>query len=159
MRSDVMAGGDFPGRLFVHAMPMLNADNGVCITQGAQRTPLAVVVDRSMGRPLPVGSIEPVGGMWKNARMTLSTDRGLVVAVGMADIMSALHRASPQHEPSVVLPLHDGYLGIYGLDGKVKARILENRQTGIWEYRLFDPHEARSFPSLSLALDHALGLE
>jgi hypothetical protein len=36
---------------------------------------------------------------------------------------------------------------------------MENRSRGVWEYRLFDPHEARSFESLSLALDHALGLE
>jgi hypothetical protein len=86
------------------------------------------------------GSIVRTGLLWKNATLSLATTRGLVVVEGMPSIVAALQAEAPDARIRIALPIHEGYLALYGPDGRVAARILEN-DAGLG-VRIMDPHVA-----------------
>jgi hypothetical protein len=86
------------------------------------------------------GVIVRHGLLWKNATLHLATSRGLEIAEGMPAIMKTLERVLPGARIRIALPLHQGYVALYGPDGHVAARILEDEK-GL-NVRYMDPHAA-----------------
>ena len=78
------------------------------------------------------------GLLWRNAALQLVTMNGLQTTRGMPEIMAALTQRDPRASIRIALPIHDGYLALYGPDGQVAARIIEN-ESGL-NVRIMEPH-------------------
>jgi len=105
-------------------------------------TSVAILVgedDNPFERPI-WATIARSGLLWKNATLSLAAKDGLVVAEGMPSIVAALQAHAPDARIRIALPIHDGYMALYGPDGLVAARILENDE-GL-NVRIMDPHAA-----------------
>lgn len=105
-------------------------------------TSVAVLVgegDHPFGRPA-WGCLVRTGLLWRNATLQLSTTQGLVTAKGMKETIDTLRGFDPHARIRIALPIHQGYMALYGEDGKVAARILETK-AGL-EVRFMDPHRS-----------------
>jgi hypothetical protein len=78
--------------------------------------------------------------LWRNATLQLSTTEGLVTAVGMKEAIATLRAFDPHARIRIALPVHQGYLALYGEDGRMAARVLETK-AGL-EVRFMDPHRS-----------------
>ena len=105
-------------------------------------TSVAVLVgegDHPFGRPA-WGCLVRTGMLWRNATLQLSTTEGLVTAVGMKEAIATLRAFDPHARIRIALPVHQGYLALYGEDGRMAARVLET-EAGL-EVRFMDPHRS-----------------
>ena len=116
---------------------------------------VAAIVSLIDDQPIPVGFIRKQRGLWRTAAMALSTDVGLIEAEGMPAIVDAIQARSPTGRVTIVLPLHAGYLGVYGDDGVVVARVMTTAE-GKFAMRRFEPHQSIICNTVEEALSAAL---
>lgn len=101
------------------------------------------------GVGLTVGLIEKRGGLWKKAHASMDVGEGKREAEGMPAIMDMLHRLSDT-PPIVILPLHEGYVAVFGRSGRPVMRMLD---TGAgWRLRQFEPHDSILFDDIHAAI-------
>ncbi len=118
---------------------------------------VAAIVSLIDEQPIPVGFIRKQRGLWRTAAMALSTDDGLIEAHGMPAIIDTIQARSPNGRVTIVLPLHPGYLGVYGDKGVVVARVMATAE-GKYAMRRFDPHQSVVCDTVEEALSAALNM-
>lgn len=101
------------------------------------------------GVGLTVGLVEKRDGLWRNAYASMDVGDGLREAEGMPAIMDMLHGLS-ETPPIVVLPLHEGYVAVFGRDGRPVMRMLDTGSG--WRLRQFDPHDSIPFDDIHSAI-------
>lgn len=107
----------------------------------------AVVHRESHGTVRKIGYVERGSGLWRDSVMTLLTPAGPTKIAGTSAWVPAL---TTDCDADVVLPLHDGYLGVFGTDGQVAGRIL--RIGSELHARAMSPHATGRFEKIEAAL-------
>lgn len=99
---------------------------------------IAVIIQGPKGTPIAERAwIVRDGLLWKNASLVGRSER--IVATGAAAIHAELKRMTDD-APRMVLPLHEGYWGVYDGDELPFGRIM--RVEGGWRFRRLMRHEA-----------------
>lgn len=78
--------------------------------------------------------------LWRDATLNLMTECGIVTIRGMRNVMTTLNSLEQEMRVRIALVTHEGYMALYGPDGEVAARILEN-ESGL-NVRIMNPHDA-----------------
>jgi len=110
-------------------------------------TSIGVLVGRNEGPKAEIAWIERSGATWKEAHLE---NRGeTVIATGIAAVHAKLAEMLGE-PPVVVLPLHEGYWGMY--DGGVLPFARAMRVGDRWSFRRLDVHESVMVDTLEEAV-------